>query len=179
MSPPFDPTRAVQFDLDRGRILVAGSDARLLVPAEALARLCAGTASEAVRDFGRGLGTEMGRRVKGRLANNSSISEMIEHLGGELALAGFGSLGLEVWGRALVLTITDSPLGENGDTLIAAVLEGALQRAVARDAAVVRIERSNGKARLAVLRPSTAESVRRWLGDGASWGDILTRLSSA
>lgn len=179
MSPPFDPTRAVQFDLDRGRILVAGSDARLLVPAEALARLCAGSAGDAVKDFGRGLGTEMGRRVTGRLGDSGSISAMVEHLGGELALAGFGSLGLEVWGRALVLTITDSPLGEAGDPLIAAVLEGAIQRALARDAAVVRIERSNGKARLAVLRPSTAESVRRWLGEGATWGDILTRLSSA
>ncbi|HVW26267.1 MAG TPA: hypothetical protein VHC69_12925 [Polyangiaceae bacterium] len=179
MPPSFDPTRAVQFDLDRGRIFVAGSDPRLLVPAEALARLCAGSASDAVKDFGRGLGTEMGRRVMGRLGSDGSVSAMVEHLGGELALAGFGSLGLEVWGRALVLTVTDSPLGETGDPLIAAVLEGAIQRAVARDAAVVRIERSNGKARLAVLRPSTAASVRRWLGEGASWGDILTRLSSA
>ncbi len=156
-----------------------GADPRLLVPADALARLCAGADADTVRDFGRGLGTEMGRRVMGRLGDGSSVSAMVEHLGGELALAGFGSLGVEVWGRALVLTITDSPLGSDGDALLASVLEGAIQRAVARDAAVVRIERSNGKTRLAVLRPSTAESVRRWLGEGASWGDVLARLSSA
>jgi hypothetical protein len=158
---------------------MAGADARLLVPAEALARLCAGAGTDSVQDFGRGLGTEMGRRVMGRLGETASVSAMVEHLGGELALAGFGSLGIEVWGRALVLTITDSPLGAEGDPLIAAVLEGAIQRAVARDAAIVRIDRANGKARLAVLRPSTASSVRRWLGDGITWGDILTRLSSA
>jgi hypothetical protein len=179
MSPPFDPTHSVQFDLDRGRITLPGSDPRLLVPAEALARLCAGASTDTVKDFGRGLGTEMGRRVMGRLADGGSVSSMVEHLGGELALAGFGSLGVEVWGRALVLTITDSPLGPDGDALIAAVLEGAIQRAVARDASVVRIDRSNGKARLAVLRPSTADSVRRWLREGTSWGDVLTRLSSA
>ena len=73
------------------------------------------------------------------------------------------------------VTITDSPLGENGDPLIAAVLEGAIQRALARDAAVVRIERSNGRARLAALRLLTAESVRRWLGEGASRGDAPSR----
>jgi hypothetical protein len=179
MPPNFDPTHSLQFDLDRGQISMAGAEARLLVPAEALARLCAGAGSDRVRDFGRGLGTEMGRRVMGRLGNSASVSAMVEHLGGELALAGFGSLGIEVWGRALVLTITDSPLGPEGDALIAAVLEGAIQRAVSRDAAVVRIDRANGKSRLAVLRPSTAESVKRWLADGVSWGDILARLSSA
>jgi hypothetical protein len=179
MPPSFDPTHSVQFDLDRGQISIAGSDARILVPAEALARLCAGAGNDSVKDFGRGLGTEMGRRVMGRLGDSASVSSMIEHLGGELALAGFGSLGIEVWGRALVLTVTGSPLGPDGDALIAAVLEGAIQRAVARDAAVVRIDRENGKARLAVLRPSTAQSVKRWLADGVSWGDILARLSSA
>src|SRR5262249_42956036 len=128
---------------------------------------------------GRGLGTEMGRRVIGRLGETASVSSMVEHLGGELALAGFGSLGIEGWGRALVLTITGSPLGADGGAPLAAVLGGALQRAVARDAHIVRIDRTNGKARLAVLRPSTAASVRRWLGEGVSWGDILTRLSTA
>jgi hypothetical protein len=179
MAPPFDPTHSVQFDLDRGRISMPGSESRLLVPAEALGRLCAGAQEDSVKDFGRGFGTEIGRRVAARLGDTVSVSAMVEHLGGELALAGFGSLGIEVWGRALVLTISNCPLGAEGDALVCAVLEGALQRAVARDAAVVRIERSDGKARLAVLRPSTAASVKRWLADGVSWGDALARLSSA
>src|SRR5205085_12100324 len=103
MAPPFDPTHSVQFDLDRGRISMPGSDSRLLVPAEALGRLCAGASEDSVKDFGRGFGTEIGRRVAARLGDAVSVQAMVEHLGGELALAGFGSLGIEVWGRALVL----------------------------------------------------------------------------
>ncbi len=179
MPAPFDPTHSVQFDLDRGRISVHGSEARLLVPAEALLRLCAGAGDDGVKDFGRGLGTEIGRRVGARLGDGSSVSAMVEQLGGELALAGFGSLGVEVWGRALVLTVTDSPLGGDGDALLAALLEGAVQRALARDASIVRLERADGKARLVVLRRTTADAVRRWLSEGVSWADALARLSSA
>ena len=109
----------------------------------------------------------------------SGVSAVVEHLGGDLALAGLGSLGAEVWGQALVFTVTGSPLGNEGDALLAAVLEGALQRALARDAAVVPIDRTDGKARLVVVSRATAGRVRQWLSDGVSWGDALSRLSAA
>ena len=37
------------------------------------------------------------------------MEDVLDHLGGELALLGLGSLGLERWGRALVLTVEGAP----------------------------------------------------------------------
>ncbi|HEX7671245.1 MAG TPA: hypothetical protein VF395_16740 [Polyangiaceae bacterium] len=182
MSEPFNPTHAVRFDLGSGRVTVGGqegSEPRVLVPADALRHLCASAGADGLTDFGRSLGTDIGHRVAARVGAASSVSTVVEHLGGDLALAGLGSLGAEVWGQALVFTVTGSPLGNEGDALLAAVLEGALQRALARDAAVVPIDRTDGKARLVVVSRATAGRVRQWLSDGVSWGDALSRLSAA
>jgi hypothetical protein len=180
MSEPFNPTHAVRFELGRGRVSLnssEGPEARVLVPADALRDLCASAGADTMKDFGRRLGTEIGRRVAARLGTGSSVASMVEHLGGDLALAGLGSLGAEVWGQALVFTVTGSPLGKDGDSLLSAILEGAVQRALARDAAVVPIERTDERARLVVVSPTTAPRVRQWLAEGVSWGDALSRLS--
>jgi hypothetical protein len=179
MPQPFNPTHAVRFELGRGRVSLEGEGARVVVSADALLALCAGAGGESVKDFGRHIGTEMGRRVADRTDAGASVASLVEHLGGELALAGLGSLGVEVWGRALVLTVNESPLGNRGDPLLAAVLEGAVQRAFSRDAAVVPIDRTDGRARLAVVGRSTEATLRRWLADGTPWGDALARLNGA
>jgi hypothetical protein len=172
----FDPSQSVKFDFARGSVEIDGG-AHLLVPTSALLALCRSTGAEAQRDFGRSLGTELGRRLGGRIrANEASVEKIVEHLGGDLALVGLGSLGLERWGRALVLTVSKSPLDREGDALVAAVLEGALQRAMARDATVVPLAREDGQARLLVTSASAASKVRAWLGDGVPWGDVLARL---
>jgi hypothetical protein len=182
MSEPFNPTHAVRFELGRGTVSVNGSEGpepRVLVPADALRNLCTSAGPEAMKDFGRRLGTEIGRRVATRLGKGGSVAAIVEHLGGDLALAGLGSLGAEVWGQALVFTVTGSPLGKDGDSLLGAILEGAIQRALARDAAVVPIDRTDERARLVVVSPATASRVRQWLAEGVSWGDTLSRLSGA
>src|SRR4051794_1922332 len=109
MPEPWNPTHAVRFEIRRGRVSVGGDAARLLIPPEALLQLFAGAGKESVRDFGRRLGTELGRRIASRLDGSSPVSTMVEHLGGELALSGLGSLGVEIWGRALVFTVDESP----------------------------------------------------------------------
>jgi hypothetical protein len=175
----FDPSQSVKFDFVRGAVEIDGG-AHLLVPTSSLLALCRGAGAEALRDFGRGLGTELGRRVAGRIRiNEASVESVVTHLGGDLALVGLGSLGVERWGQALVLTVTTSPLDREGDALVAAVLEGALQRAMARDVAVVPLSRENGQARLVVTSASAAGKVRAWLGEGVSWGDVLARLHEA
>ncbi|HVU03107.1 MAG TPA: hypothetical protein VHE30_15205 [Polyangiaceae bacterium] len=178
MAQPFNPTHAVRFDVGRGRVSVDGAEARVLVPSDALGHLCSSASPEGVKDFGRRIGTEIGRRVAARLDGAASLGEVVEHLGGDLALVGLGSLGVEVWGRALVFTVTDSPLGKDGDRLLAAVLEGALQRALSRDSAVLPLERTDGKVRLVVVNPKTAPRVSEWISSGVAWGEALTRLNA-
>jgi hypothetical protein len=179
MAEPFNPTHAVRFEIARGRVSLDGQEARVLVPAAALGKLCESAGPEGVKDFGKNLGTEIGRRVAARLDGGApSVAALVEHLGGDLALSGLGSLTVEIWGKALVLAVMDSPLGKEGDLLLASVLEGALQRALARDTSLVELERSDGRVRFAVLSPRTADSVRKWLGQGISWGDALARLNA-
>lgn len=174
----FDPTDSVKFDLGRGLVSLDRSY-RMLVPADILADLCAAASPEARADFGRRLGTEIGRRVADRLgdaAKTGSLELLLEHLGGDWALVGLGSLGLERWGRALVFKVADSPLGPGADDLLVAVMEGVLQRAMGREVGVVLLGREGGDARFLVTARETIPAVRSWLGAGTSWGEALMKL---
>ncbi len=177
--PRFNPTQSVRFDLSAGAVSIDGAD-RLLVPADLLTELWAQAGSVQKRDFGHRLGTELGRRAADRLGGNrlgqASLEAVVEHLGGDLALTGLGSLRLERWGRALVIAIEGSPLGPAGDELLAAVVQGAIQRMMAKDTGVVVLNRDASLVRLLVLKPSTASRARGWLDEGVSWGDVLSRL---
>jgi hypothetical protein len=177
--PRFDPSHVLKFDLARGQVEVEGAASRVLVPADALVELCKSAGPEALTNFGRRLGTEAGRRTADALGKglaSASLETLLEHLGGNLALMGFGSLGLERWGKALVFTVEGSPFGAAGDQLLSAVIEGALQRAAGRDAQVVLLSRDDKCVRLIVLSASAARSVRDWLASGTSWGEVLSRL---
>jgi hypothetical protein len=178
MATRFNPSGSVSFDLVRGRVDCGGE--HVLVPAEALIDLCRAAGDEAVSDFGRRLGTSVGRRVAERWGDTSaaSLEDVLDHLGGELAVLGFGSLGLERWGRALVLTIDGGPFGQQLDRLLGAVLEGALQRAFARDCHAVKLVRDHKQVRFLITSAASASKVNEWLGSGLSYGDALTRLQS-
>jgi hypothetical protein len=176
MAIRFNPSGSVSFDLVRGRVDCGGE--HVLVPADALSDLCRAAGDEAVTDFGRRLGTAAGRRIAERLGDTSSASleDVLEHLGGELALLGLGSLGLERWGRALVLTVDGGPFGQQLDVLLGAVLEGALQRAFARDCRAAKLVRDDRQVRFLIANAVSANKVSQWLGAGLSHGDVLTRL---
>jgi len=153
----------------------------MVVPTDALLALCQGAPEEAVRDFGRLLGTEAGRAVSSRLGDPQSapIEAVVEHLGGEIALMGLGSLSLERWGHALVLSFEHAPLYAPGDTLLGAVLEGALQRAFGRDVVAAKLVRDENRVRFLITGRAGADQARGWLASGVTWGEVLTRLSSA
>ena len=179
-TPRFNPSNSVEFDLARGQIALRGETGRLLVPADALLALCQAAEPEARKDFARRLGTEIGRRVAERLgaADQASPEAVVEHLGGDWALMGLGSLALESWGKALLLHVVDSPLGDAGDDVLGGAFEGALQRGFGRDAAVVRLTRDGSRVRFLVTSRSGGERVEQWLAGGSSWIEVLGRLDS-
>lgn len=177
----FDPSKAVTFDLAHGLVHLEGAPSRLLVPAEALGALTRAAGPEATAAFGRALGEAMGRRVAARLAaadgvEAASTATVVEHLGGELALAGLGSLGLERWGRAVVLVIDQSPLGAAGDALLEATLAAAIELAAGRDVRALLLGRESVRARFLIGSEAALARARAWLGEGVSWGDALVRL---
>jgi hypothetical protein len=178
---PFDPSKAVTFDLARGLVQQEGAPSGLIVPAAALAALAHAAGPEASQAFARAVGEAIGRRVALRLAaadgvRGAGAAAVVEHLGGELAITGLGSLGLERWGRALVLVIDQSPLGAAGDALLESVLAGALAAAAGEVSSVTVLARDGGRARFLVTSRAGIDKVRAWLNEGVSWGDALVRL---
>jgi hypothetical protein len=174
-----DPLNSVAFDLRRGAIELGGGG-QVLVPADALLALSQSADAEVARDFASRIGTEIGRRVGERLGDGATatIESVLELLAGEISVLGLGLLGLERWGRALVLTIQHSPFGPAGDGLLVSVLEAVIQRAFGRDAGVVRLVRDDAAARFLVTSRSSAELVRVWMSSGASWSEALARLQA-
>lgn len=177
----FDPSYALEFDFGRGQVRMANAGERLVVPSDALLALCQGASEDAVRDFGRRLGTEAGRAMLARVGEawQAPLETVLEHLGGELALMGLGSLGLERWGHALVLSFSYSPLGQGGDLLLGSVLEGAMQRAFGRDVVAVKLMREGDQARFLVAGFDGARKACDWLYQGVPWGEVLTRLTNS
>jgi hypothetical protein len=177
----FDPSKAVTFDLAHGLVHQEGAPPGLLVPADALLALVKAAGPDAVAVFGRSLGEAMGRRVASRFAAASgvagaSVEAVVEHLGGELALAGLGSMGLERWGRAMVIVIDRSPLGGEGDALLGAALEGALGAAAGREVHTALLGRDSVRVRYLIGGAGGVDRVRTWIAEGVSWGEALVRL---
>jgi hypothetical protein len=134
------------------------------------------TARDAVVPTMRG-GTELDARQ--RAVRSLPFERVVEHLAGELALVGLGSLSAERWGRALVLVVERSPVAVDehakvGDELLEAVLAAGVHTATGMPARALCLERQDDRARFAVLNESTAETMRAGLTEGKGWGDLLT-----
>jgi len=176
MTPRFDPTRAIVYDLSRGQLRDEEGQLRLNVPFFLLERLCGQAGPEATRDFGQGLGGDIGRRIRDRLgaaAEQVDVSVWTEHLGGHLAVLGLGDLSLERWGRALVIRIVGAPAGASA--LLAAVIAGALQRGAGRNVELVAFDVEDSVA-LLVLSPETAGRARALREAGESLGRVVEQL---
>lgn len=176
----FDPALALKFDLGRGTLSQVGGGARVIVPAEVLARLLEGASEEVCHDAGQQLGTDLGRRVASGLGDidGAPPDRVLEFLGGELALMGLGSLGFERWGRALVFSVVDSPLGPGADSFVAGLFDGAMLRLYGKNTSSVCLGRVGKRVRFLVSGQGAASRVKGWLEDGVHWGEILTRLQS-
>src|SRR6202000_2987998 len=99
--PPFDSSKAVLFDLAHGQVHLEDAPQRVLAPAAGLLQLCEAAGPDATSALARALGEPMGRRVARRLnvagsdVMKASVEAVVDHLGGYLAIAGFGVLGAE------------------------------------------------------------------------------------
>jgi hypothetical protein len=178
--PSFDPAKAITFDLSRGQVADAARNPRVLVPAAALFSLCSAAGADAAASFARAIGDAIGAAVASRFeaagmsTNGAAIDEVVEQLGGELGVAGFGVLSAERWGRGLVLVVDHAP-GE-ADRLLEAVLAAAVGRAAGAQVRCVRLAREGQRVRFLVTGAAGADKVGAWLREGVSWGEALVRL---
>lgn len=176
-----------RFDLGRGRITGSDANAQVMIPAAAMAQACVDLAEESRDNLGAAIGTQLGRRVAeglSRSIDSALPEEVVERLGAELASMGFGSFGLEFWGSAMVFTVTDSPLTgvgtprkNSGDRLLAAVIRGALQRAVSRQISLVALDRTHTTVRFLACNQAAGNVVEAWLDQGCHYAEALARLN--
>jgi len=188
MSQNFDPADAVEFFLDRGRVKLRRSSDRLLVPADALAALCDAAGADATAEFGEAIGEALGMSIASRAQKSgasgqqavraTSVADLVDMFGGELALLGLGTVSIERWGKAMVLVLDENPQGAMGDSLFEAVAASALSVATGREVEIVRLERAGARARFLICSAVAAKSVRAWMTEGQGWGDIVVRLHS-
>jgi hypothetical protein len=175
-APSFDSTHAVRFDLGSGSVRAAGQDEQLvLLPAAALANLLLYASADAGVALGRALGESIGRRVAARIRSTEpSVEQFATQLAGEAALAGVGVLGLERWGRALVVIVEQSPLAA---PLLAPLIGAALEAASGRkNVSSVLLAHDDGASRVLIASERGIERVRAWMMAGTPWGDALVKL---
>jgi hypothetical protein len=185
---PFDPTRSVLFDLASGSVRLPAGEPQVLLSASVVAALCA--TSPHARELGRLVGADVAGRARIRRTMSSgpsnddtlrslSLMEVVDLVGGELALLGLGSLRTERWGAALLFVLEPCGLDARADGLLAGIVEGAVASAGGRELRVAVVDRSERLVRLFVCNEETmrrAEELRR---RGLAFNAILSELMGA
>jgi len=183
---PFDPKKAVTFDLPHGQVRLGDSsndtDRAVIVPAEALATIVRAAGDKAAQDLGRALGATLGSRVASRMSGAeqvraASLESVAAELAAEVATVGFGELSFERWGKALVAVVTGAPNGLR--FVLAALVEGLLAGATGRSIHTLTLTRDADPTRILVARADSIDRVASWLGEGVPWGDAITRLHAS
>ena len=169
-----------------------GEERALLVPVNALVLALADAPKSTIALVARSLGESIGRRAAGRFGGPDGVREadvdsVVTSLAAEVALAGFGVLVLERWGRALVLLLTAAP--RISSDFFAPLLESALGTATSwRNRAslvctllddpgrAAGLRASEDGARYLISSANTAGHVQRTMETGVDWAEALHRL---
>lgn len=193
---PVDPMRvdltsSVRFDLPRGSVhttaagLFGVDEARaLLVPVDVLLLALASASAEVVENVARAVGDSIGKRAAGRFGGvdgvrSADVDAVVSSLTAEVALAGFGALSLERWGRAVVLVLGSAPAFS--PAFYAPLLETALATATSwrnRGSLCCTLVDDEGAARYLVSSITSADQVRRWLAAGVPWLEAIRKLQN-
>ncbi|HRI63708.1 MAG TPA: hypothetical protein PK156_05705 [Polyangium sp.] len=177
----------LSFDLAEGLVRLGG-EARVLLPVSALLGIVGSATADVQQAFCRALGESIGHVATIRMKEedfaaplalvDASPEAALSEIAAAWALAGFGGLGMERWGRALVMTVDNSPLGREGDELLEVMLEGVLRRATERQVHVTRIERQRARVRFFVGNARAVDRVRGLLAQDKTWADALSTLQT-
>lgn len=177
----------LSFDLAEGQVRLGG-EAQVVLPAAVLMQIVGAATIDVQRAFGRALGESIGQVAKVRMKEedfaaplalvDASPEAALSEIAAAWALAGLGSLGMERWGRALVMTVDASPLGREGDELLEIVLAGALERAADKPVHVLRIERNRGRLRFFVGNEIAVSKIRELLAKNTPWAETLALVQT-
>jgi hypothetical protein len=171
----FDPGGFYQFDLRDGSVRTKGG-ARVLVLSDTVAGQLVSAAVQS-GDVAAlvGLGNELGTVARGNLGGDpskASVEQVVAHASAVVSLFGWGKLGFERWGRALVAELSNPPSLDDGGKAVGALLTGLISALGETPADCVPV----GGDRFLIVSPETADAVRKWTAAGEGLGAIVGRL---
>lgn len=182
----FNPSKAVVFDLARGGVHLGrrssgeAGPAHVLLPTELFATLVDHYAG--ARALGHTVGTDVVKRALARGGQDTgsmrslTLAEVVDLVGGELALLGLGSLRVERWGDAMLFVLDPCALDARADAFVEGLVEGIVEVGGARDAHAVVIDRADGTVRVLIGGPEAAERAKEMAAVGAPFTEIVTEL---
>jgi hypothetical protein len=173
----FEPVR---FDLLTGKVQTGQGERALLIPLSALEELSRSAGAAAASRFARDIGLAIGKRIGQKLGSAdgvraASLETFVSALAMEVALAGWGTLSLERWGRAMVVLVDHAPVQEHA--IVAALVEGAIHAATGREAHAAALG-GHGPIRVLIASEKTASQARAWTAEGVSHGEVLARIQA-
>jgi len=168
----------IKFDLAKGQVRTGDGERLIVIPLSALDELAQSAGVPAANRFARGIGVAIGRRLANRLGSldavrDASLEAFVSALALEVALAGWGTLSMERWGRAMIVVVEHAPVKEQA--IVAALVEGAIEAAAGREAHGVALG-GTGPARVLVASEKTAARARVWTAEGVPGSDVIARL---
>lgn len=176
--PRFDPGGFFEFNLAKGSVQTRTGARVLLLSDTVMAPLVSAAVDRGDLTPVRRLGREIGQHVVEALGGSPSRmapETVLGHAAPTLALFGWGRIGWERWGDALVAVAEDLPALDEERLGVAALLGGFFSALVGRDVACVPAD----ERRFVLVDPSIAEQVWIWTKDGDDLPTIVGRLESA
>ncbi|GAB4114218.1 MAG: hypothetical protein OHK0013_49210 [Sandaracinaceae bacterium] len=175
--PSFDPGAFFTFDVRGGQVQTRAGRRVLILSDTVIAPLVGAAVANGdltvVRRFGRHLGEEVRTSLGGAL-DDVPVDVVLGHLGGVLALFGWGRIHLDRWGDALVARVEHAPVIDTEQLALAALLGGLFSSVTGRDVACVPVGEN---VEFILVAPVIAETVWGWARAGEDVAGIIARLA--
>jgi hypothetical protein len=170
----------VRFDLATGQVDTGTGERLLLIPLATLDEFAATAGVEMASRLARGVGVSIGKRLAQRLGSAdgvraATLESFVTDFAREVALSGWGSLSLERWGKAMLISVDHAPVKERA--LMAALIEGAIEAAAGSEVHGTLL--TGEPVRVLLTSAHAASRARSWTAEGASAGEVIARLHEA
>ena len=173
------------FDLASGSVRLTAGEPQVLVSASIVGSLVASAPN--AREMGRLIGADLAGRARIRRAmtgggaseetmRSLTLGDVVDLLGGELAILGLGNLRSERWGAALLFVLDPCPLDTRADGFLAGIIESAVASAGGRDLRAAVLEHEGRTVRMLICNEVAMKRAEALRADGLPFTGIVSRL---
>ena len=173
----FDPSGFYEFNLKGGTVRTRGGERVVMLSESVLSALVEAAARDGDLTPLRRLGELLGEQVLSGLDRPASVltpEVVLGHTSAVTALFGWGGIGFERWGAALVVALRDKPELDEDELGAAALLGGMFSEISQRQVSCV----PTGDSKFIMVDFEVAETVWGWYKDGADLAAIVGMLDT-